>query len=50
MSQEYTIQQKFQITWEGILRNTNKPEKQERLKQYFKVFSIFLHDEIKSKK
>ena len=49
MSQEYTIQQKFQITWEGILRNTNKPEKQERLKQYFKVFSIFLHDEIKSK-
>ena len=49
MSQEYTIQEKFQITWEGILRNSNKPEKQERLKQYFKVFSIFLHDEIKSK-
>ena len=49
MSQEYTIQEKFKITWEGILRNSNKPEKQERLKQYFKVFSIFLHDEIKSK-
>ena len=50
MAQEYTIPQKYQITWEGILRNANKPEKQERLKQYFKVFSIFLHDEIKSKR
>ena len=47
--QDYTIQEKFKITWEGILRNANKPEKQERLKQYFKVFSIFLHDQIKSK-
>ena len=49
MTDEYSIQQKYQITWEGILRNSNKIEKQERLKQYFKVFSIFLHDEIKSK-
>ena len=49
-SEEYTLQQKFKITWEGILRNANKPEKQERLKQYFKVFSVFLHDEIKSKR
>ena len=49
MTEEYSIQQKYQITWEGILRNSNKIEKQERLKQYFKVFSIFLHDEIKSK-
>ena len=48
--QEYTLQQKYRITWEGILRNANKPEKQERLKQYFKVFSVFLHDEIKSKR
>ena len=50
MAEEYSIQQKYQITWEGILRNANKIEKQERLKQYFKVFSIFLHDEIKSKR
>ena len=50
MSEEYTLQQKFKITWDGILRNANKPEKQERLKQYFKVFSVFLHDEIKSKR
>ena len=50
MSQDYTIQEKYQITWEGILRNANKPEKQERLKQYFKVFSVFLHDEIKLKR
>ena len=50
MAEEYSIQQKYQITWEGILRNANKMEKQERLKQYFKVFSIFLHDEIKSKR
>ena len=49
MSDEYSIHQKYQITWEGILRNANKAEKQERLKQYFKIFSIFLHDEIKSK-
>ena len=49
MTDEYSTQQKYQITWEGILRNSNKIEKQERLKQYFKVFSIFLHDEIKSK-
>ena len=49
MTDEYSIQQKYQITWEGILRNSNKIEKQERLKLYFKVFSIFLHDEIKSK-
>ena len=48
--EEYTLQQKFKITWDGILRNANKPEKQERLKQYFKVFSVFLHDEIKSKR
>ena len=50
MADDYSIQQKFQITWEGILRNAYKIEKQERLKQYFKVFSIFLHDEIKSKR
>ena len=50
MAEEYSIQQKYQITWEGILRNANKIEKQERLNQYFKVFSIFLHDEIKSKR
>ena len=50
MTEEYTISQKYEITWEGILRNANKPEKQDRLKQYFKVFSIFLHDEIKSKR
>jgi len=50
MTEEYTLQQKYKITWEGILRNANKPEKQERLKQYFKVFSVFLHDEIKSKR
>ena len=49
-AEEYTLQQKFKITWEGILHNANKPEKQERLKQYFKVFSVFLHDEIKSKR
>ena len=49
-AEEYTLQQKFKITWDGILRNANKPEKQERLKQYFKVFSVFLHDEIKSKR
>ena len=49
MTDEYSIHQKYQITWEGILRNANKAEKQERLKQYFKIFSIFLHDEIKSK-
>ncbi len=50
MSEEYTLAQKFKITWDGILRNANKPEKQERLKQYFKVFSVFLHDEIKSRR
>jgi len=49
-NQEYTIQEKYKITWEGIIRNSNKPEKQDRLKQYFKVFSIFLHDQIKSKR
>ena len=49
-AEEYTLQQKFKITWDGILRNANKPEKQERLRQYFKVFSVFLHDEIKSKR
>jgi hypothetical protein len=50
MAEEYTLQEKFKITWDGILRNANKAEKQERLKQYFKVFSVFLHDEIKSKR
>ena len=50
MSEEYTLAQKYKITWDGILRNANKPEKQERLKQYFKVFSVFLHDEIKSRR
>ena len=50
MTEEYTLQQKYKITWDGILRNANRAEKQERLKQYFKVFSVFLHDEIKSKK
>lgn len=49
MAEEYTIAQKYKITWDGIIRNSNKPEKHERLKQYFKVFSVFLHDEIKSK-
>ena len=50
MNQEYSIQEKYKITWDGIIRNSNKPEKQDRLKQYFKVFSIFLHDQIKSKR
>ena len=49
MAEDYTIAQKYKITWDGIIRNSNKPEKHERLKQYFKVFSVFLHDEIKSK-
>ena len=49
MTDDYTISQKYQIAWEGIIRNADKPEKQDRLKQYFKVFSIFLHDQIKSK-
>ena len=49
MAEEYTIAQKYKITWDGIIRNSNKPEKHERLKQYFKVFSVFLDDEIKSK-
>ena len=50
LNQEYSIQEKYKITWEGIMRNSNKPEKQDRLRQYFKVFSIFLHDQIKSKR
>ena len=47
---EYTQQEKYQITWEGIQRNSDRPDKRDRLKQYIKVFSSFLHDEIKSKK
>ena len=42
MSEEYTLAQKYKITWDGILRNANKPEKQERLKQYFKKQSKYV--------
>ena len=49
MAEDYTIAQKYKITWDGIIRNSNKPEKHERLKQYCKVFSVFLHDEKKTK-
>ena len=50
MTEEFPLQKRFQISYDGILRNANKPEKQERLKQYFKAFSGFLHDEIRSKR
>ena len=50
MSEEkQTLAEKFKLTFDGIIRNAGKPEKQERLKQYFKIFSGFLHDEIKAK-
>ena len=50
MSEEkQTMAEKFKLTFDGIIRNAGKPEKQERLKQYFKIFSGFLHDEIKAK-
>ena len=49
MSDNHTLAEKYQLSFEGIIRNATKPEKQERLKQYFKIFSGFLHDEIKSK-
>ena len=50
MSEEkQTLAEKFKLTFDGIIRNASKPEKQERLKQYFKIFSGFLHDEIKAK-
>ena len=50
MAEEATLQEKYQLTWEGILRNANKQEKQERLKQYLKILAGYLRDEIKSKK
>ena len=50
MSEEkQTLAEKFKLTFDGIIRNAGKPEKQEHLKQYFKIFSGFLHDEIKAK-
>ena len=49
MSEEQTLSEKYQLAFEGIIRNAGKSEKFERLKQYFKVFSGFLHEEIKAK-
>ena len=49
MTEDYSIAEKYKITWDGILRNMNKKEKYDRLKQYLKVFSGFLHEEIKAK-
>jgi len=50
MSEEnQTLPEKYKLAFDGIIRNAGKLEKQERLKQYFKVFSGFLHDEIKAK-
>ena len=49
MEENYTLLKKYQITWDGIIRNANKAEKQARLKEYFKVFVDFLRDEIKAK-
>ena len=41
--------EKYKLTWEGLLRNSEKPEKQERIKEYWKVFYDCLHDEIKAR-
>ena len=49
MSKEYTKLEKYKLTWEGLLRNSEKPEKQERIKEYWKVFYDCLHDEIKAR-
>ena len=49
MSKEYTKLGKYKLTWEGLLRNSEKPEKQERIKEYWKVFYDCLHDEIKAR-
>ena len=49
MTEDKTLSEKFTLTFEGIIRNAGKPEKTERLKQFFKIFSGFLHDEIKAK-
>ena len=49
MTEDKTLSEKFKLAFEGIIRNADKPEKTERLKQYFKIFSGFLHDEIKAK-
>ena len=46
---ETTLAQKYQLTWDGIVRNSNKVEKRERLVQYLRVLSTFIHDEIKKK-
>ena len=47
--EEYPPLKRYQITWDGIIRNANKPEKQERFKKYIKPFTTFLHDEIKAR-
>ena len=49
MEEECSLSKKYQITWEGLIRNADKPEKQERLKTYFQALSKFLHNEIKLK-
>ena len=50
MSEEkQTAAERFKMAFDGIIRNAGKPGKQERLTQYFKIFSGFLHDEIKAK-
>ena len=46
---ETSLAQKYQLTWDGLVRNSNKVEKRERLVQYLRVLSTFLHDEIKKK-
>jgi len=49
MEEECSLSKKYQITWEGLIRNADNPEKQERLKTYFQALSKFLHNEIKLK-
>ena len=49
MEEECPLSKKYQLTWDGINRNANKPEKQERLKTYFQALTKFLHSEIKLK-
>ena len=49
MEENYPLPKKYKITWDGIIRNANKEEKEDRLKTYFKAFSGFLHDEIKAR-
>ena len=46
--EEYTPIKKYQLSWDGIIRNANIEEKQERFKNYVKTFKTYLHDEIKA--